>query len=287
MTSTLGNLREKLNSLGKAKEPSSGVRRDDVTPHFANEEVSLPRVNLLPQSVRDSIRIGALLRRAGITAVALIAVTAVIWIFQGPTIDQAQGKLDQAQSDNQTLNTQIKSLSPIGELYSALTRQQEFVQDTLAASPTASEIFIRLQDAASDTGKTPVQITSASIAYHGIPESGDTLNPCPNPDPFNESITFGCLSFNASASSRDQISSFLNNIATDPLFVGAYVDSSVVNPSITDGNQSKENQVTFSGSVGVTLEGLQTPLTPEEIMEIITPAPDTTTDPNATTDEVN
>ena len=272
------NFRQKLNSLGK----SNGVAPDDFSQdsNVPSEQLTvlLPRVNLLPFSVRQAVRIRALVKRAVLAGLVVVLVGASVWLLQGPTINQAQEKLDRAQEDNQSLNSQVSALSPIGELYAALTRQQEFVEQTLASSPQASEIFTRLQNAAETSGKSSIQITSASVTYQGIPELGDPLNPCPNPDLFNESITIGCLSFNATANSRDQISLFLINLAADPLFVGAYVDSSIVNSAVTDGNQANTNQVSFSGSAGVSLEGLEAPLTPEEIKALTQPEPESTAD---------
>ena len=255
-----------------------------------SETASLPRVNLLPASIRQSVRISILIKRVLVAALGLMLAAAAIWLMQASTIKQAQQGLDQAQLNNQKLNAQVSALSPIGELYSALTRQQEFVEETLASSPQASEIIKRLQQAATDTGQAPVAITSTSISYHGIPRSGESLNPCPNPDPFNESITIGCLSFNATANTRDQISLFLNNIATDQLFVGAFVSSSIVSPPVTDGDKANEDQVTFSGSAGISLDGLRKKLTPEQISALTVAEPEsspqTATDPSSTPEEV-
>ena len=102
-----------------------------------SEIASLPRVNLLPASIRQSVRISILIKRVLVAALGLMLAAAAIWLMQASTIKQAQQGLDQAQLNNQKLNAQVSALSPIGELYSALTRQQEFVEETLASSPQA------------------------------------------------------------------------------------------------------------------------------------------------------
>jgi len=268
---SLTTMREKLNSLGKSDMRS----RPDQAPVLGalgeNETVSLPRVNLLPGAIRQSIRINNTIKRFAIAAGVIVGLAVVVYLMQIPAINQAEEKLNISMESNQELNAQVVALSPIGELYAALTRQQDFVKETLASSPRASEVFMRMQRAADQVGPSAVTITSTSISYQGIPLPDATFNPCPNPDPFNESITIGCMSFNATADSRDQISSFLNYLAADPLFVGPFVDSSIINTTTTDGNQGSGSQVSFSGTAGISIDGLQTKLTPEEISALTTP----------------
>jgi len=268
---SLTTMREKLNSLGKSDMRS----RPDQAPVLGalgeNETVSLPRVNLLPGAIRQSIRINNTIKRFAIAAGVIVGLAVVVYLMQIPAINQAEEKLNISMESNQELNAQVVALSPIGELYAALTRQQDFVKETLASSPRASEVFMRMQRAADQVGPSAVTITSTSISYQGIPLPDTTFNPCPNPDPFNESITIGCMSFNATADSRDQISSFLNYLAADPLFVGPFVDSSIINTTTTDGNQGSGSQVSFSGTAGISIDGLQTKLTPEEISALTTP----------------
>ncbi len=271
MKISLTTMREKLNSLGKSDMRS----RPDQAPVLGalgeNETVSLPRVNLLPGAIRQSIRINNTIKRFAIAAGVIVGLAVVVYLMQIPAINQAEEKLNISMESNQELNAQVVALSPIGELYAALTRQQDFVKETLASSPRASEVFMRMQRAADQVGPSAVTITSTSISYQGIPLPDTTFNPCPNPDPFNESITIGCMSFNATADSRDQISSFLNYLAADPLFVGPFVDSSIINTTTTDGNQGSGSQVSFSGTAGISIDGLQTKLTPEEISALTTP----------------
>ncbi len=271
MKMTLSAMREKLNSLGKSEMRSHPDQAPVLATPGETETVSLPRVNLLPRAIRQTIRINNTIRRFAFAAGVVLVVTIVVYLMQIPAINQAEEKLNSSMESNQELNAQVVALSPIGELYAALTRQQDFVKETLASSPRASEVFVRMKRAADQVGPSAVTITSTSISYQGIPLPDATFNPCPNPDPFNESITIGCMSFNATADSRDQISSFLNYLAADPLFVGPFVDSSIVNSTTTDGNQGGRSRVSFSGSAGISLDGLQTKLTPEEISDLTTP----------------
>lgn len=271
MKITLTAMREKLNSLGKSDMRSRPDQAPVLSALGENETVSLPRVNLLPGAIRQSIRINNTIKRFAIASGVIVGLAVVVYLMQIPAINQAEEKLNISMESNQELNAQVVALSPIGELYAALTRQQDFVKETLASSPRASEVFVRMQRAADQVGPSAVTITSTSISYQGIPLPDATFNPCPNPDPFNESITIGCMSFNATADSRDQISSFLNYLAADPLFVGPFVDSSIINTTTTDGNQGSGSQVSFSGTAGISIDGLQTKLTPEEISALTTP----------------
>ena len=92
-------------------------------------------------------------------------------------------------------------------------------------------------------------------------------NPCPNPDPFGAQLTVGCVAFTAIANNRDQVSAFLLALDGDSLFVGPFVNTTTVIEDTT----TKQQRVTFTGTAGVSPEGLQVPLTEEQIQAIIAP----------------
>ena len=265
-----------ISTLGKrdAAADDTPIERPPFVP-------TLPQVNLLPQGVRDSIAI-ARIRKWAIVAVALVlAAAGGLWWLQGSTIDKAQADLAAAQQRNSQLATQVAALAPVKQMYEQITRLQGVVTGTLAAQPKAAIVIDRLAQAGGQVDGPPITMTTTDVTYNGIPQPGDPLSQCPNPDPFGEEITIGCLTFSATAENRDQVSQLLRLLDEDPLFVGPYVTSTTATEVQTGANGNKSKSVVaFSGSAGISLEALQTMLTEEQIDEILTP-PTPTPSPSA------
>ncbi len=244
---------------------------------LADEEVehppfvaSLPRVNLLPTAVRESLAMRKV-RRVLLAVVLLLAVVAGgVWYLQGSRISDAEQRLADARAESGQLQDQMAALAPITVLATALENQKALVDATLAGQPQSAVVIDRLEAsgrAASDTGG--IGFSNVGVTYQGVPAAGGPLNPCPNPDPFGTEATIGCLTFNATASNRQEVSRLLEVLEADTLFVGPYVTSTALTLDDVGGTSG----VTFSGTAGVSLEGLETALTPEQVEAIVNPAP--------------
>ena len=233
---------------------------------------ALPRVNLLPQSVHDGLARRRILRMTALLAVLLLAGGAAVWYLQGSRISDAESALAAANTEQTAINAKVAQLAPIKEMYKQISDQQELVKTTMASQPEATAVLEHLyQVAARAAGPDGITFTSASVSYQGVPKPGDPLNACANPDPFGNAIAIGCLTFEATAGSREQISQFLRLLDEDPIFVGPYVDSSTVAVG-TDGSPT---QVTFTGTSGISTDALSVPLTDDQMKAIIKPpAPD-------------
>ena len=227
---------------------------------------TLPRVNLLPADVRVSVGMRKVRRNLVLAALALLVVAGGVWYLQGSRIDESQARLSVAQGDSQALQSKLDALAPITVLTTALTNQKALVEATLASQPQASAVIDRLRTAGDQAGGKGIDFSTASVTYQGIPAAGTPLNACPNPNPFGTEITIGCITFTASANDRQQVSRLLEIMEADPLFVGPYV----TNTSLGVG-ETGDTAVTFSGTAGVSVEGLETLLTEEQIAAIITP----------------
>ncbi|MBI1350195.1 MAG: hypothetical protein GC156_03665 [Actinomycetales bacterium] len=256
-----------ISSLGK-KDQATGDERLD-RPAF---QPTLPQVNLLPKSVMESMAM-ARVRKWTIVAVLLVLVAAGgIWWLQGSAIDQAQSDLTAAQAENTKLRAQVNALAPVNQMYEQITRLQGVVTTTLAAQPQASVVMDRLVQAGRQVDGSPIALTNMDITYTGIPQPGGPLSSCPNPDPFGSQITIGCLTFTANATSRDQVSQLLRILEQDPLFIGPYVTSTTASEVQAGANGNRtQSIVAFSGSAGVSLDGLKTLLTQEQIDAILAP----------------
>ena len=257
-------------------------KQDDAAVHPPFRP-TLPHVNLLPAPIKDAIRAGKLRRWFILGGLLIAAVVAGIWYLQGSQISKAEETLAQAQTQNAQLNARLGALAGVKEMYGQITRLQDVVDTTMASQPISSLVLTQLFAAASAAGggSKDVTFSAASVNYTGIPRDATQLNSCPNPDPFNSEPTIGCVTFTATAVSREQVSELLRVLEADPLFTGPFVTST----SITPGNAAagSKDSVVFSGTVGVALEALETKLTPEQIQALLTPAaPAASPSPEAT-----
>lgn len=223
----------------------------------------LPVVDLLPAAVRVSISAAHIRRRLYLVVSLMAAAAAVVWLLQAGQISRAESDLAAEQARSTQLTARMQALAPIQQLNDEIASQQDFVQTTLAAQPLAASVISTLVDTADAAGITG--ISAVAVAYHGIPAAGAALNPCPTSDPFAPEITVGCVTFSATASNRAEIASLLTLLEQDPLFVGPYVSSTTVSAGDTG------SEVSFSGTVGVGVPALATPLTDEELQAIVAP----------------
>jgi Tfp pilus assembly protein PilN len=250
-----------LSSLGK-----KDVDTDEEVEHPPYVPV-LPQVNLLPQPVRDSIAIAHIRRRLIWVGVLLLVAAGGVWYLQTSQITTSEAAVAQATTQNQKLRTDVEALAPVKQMYEQITRLQEVVTSTLASQPQAAVVIEQLAAAGAKAGGgNGIDFASIDITYTGIPKAGQELNACPNPDPFGAEATIGCITFSASAEDSGQVSDLLRLLEEDPMFVGPYATS--LNATDLEG---AKGSVAFAGSTGISLEGLTTLLTPEQIDAIINP----------------
>lgn len=264
-----------LSSIGKKGAGDTEERLE--RPPF---EPTLPQVNLLPASVTESISVRRILRRAVAALVVLLLAVGAVWWLQGSTIERAEQDLAAAEAENARLQAELQSLAPVRQMYEQITRLQDLVTTTLAAQPEAAVVLRALAEAGAEAGGDDITFAGAEVDYVGIPAPGGVLNPCANPDPFGVEPVIGCLSFTATAGTRAQVSELLRVLEADPLFVGPYSTSSTVT-EIEGGADS----VSFAGTAGISLEGLATLLTPEQIDAIVNPPAPQDEDAGTATDE--
>ncbi len=248
--------------LGRGSRDDEGVAHPPFQPR-------LPRVNLLPASVEVTFaarRVRRVLYAVGIVvALAFFAV----WWQQSTSIADSERMLRAAQDANAQMRAQVDALAPVSALYNQITDEQALVATALASQPQAAAVVTRLLSAGAAAGS--VRFDSVAVQYHGIPEPGGTLNPCPNPDPFATDITIGCITVSGSGADRAEVSTLLTTLTVDPFFVGPYVNNS----TIVQGADS-DGRVSFTGTVGVSSRALTEQLTDEQVQTILTPPSPTT-----------
>ena len=250
--------------LGKKKDVDFGDEEIEHPPFVP----TLPRVNLLPPAIRQSVVMRKVRRNLVVVVLLLVIAVAGVWYLQGSRIDDAQTRLNAAQAEGGALQAQVEALAPITVLATALENQKALVDATLASQPQSALVIGRLaDDGRQAAGGKGITFSNVSIAYQGIPVAGSALNACPNPDPFGTEATIGCTTFNANAADRQEVSRLLEVLEADPLFVGPFVTSTSIN---LPGSGAAPG-VTFAGTVGISLEGLETALTPEQVDALLNP----------------
>lgn len=244
-----------------------GQEQDEVEhPEF---QPTLPRVNLLPPSVAEGFAARRVRRWLIAVGGLMLLAFAAAWNLQAGRVAQAQADLDRALADNAVVTAKVADLAPIKEMYAQITGERELVATTLAAQPRSALVVERLlaagRAAKGDGG--PVDFTSISANYRGIPAPGGELNPCPTADPFADDITIGCITFSGTAGTRAQVSALLTVLTEDPLFVGPFVNNSTV----AEATSGSGGGVMFTGTVGVGTLALEQALSPDEVEAILAP----------------
>ncbi len=241
--------------IGKKKQASIDVEH----PEFQR---SLPQVNLIPASVRESISVRKIRRGYVFGFLGILVLVTLVWLMQNGSILEQEARLTSAQNESIAISTQVKALEPVEQLYQQITTQEAFITDAVASEALTSSLLEQLRSVAGPD----VDYTSISVSFTGIPKPElsahpeTALNECPNADPFGKDITIGCLTFSAQAPTRADVSKFLVRAEKNLFLVGPYVTASTITQD-ADGN----NKLNFSGSAGISLEALRTSLTTEQI----------------------
>lgn len=249
-------------SLGEifSRSPATASAR---TQHTA----VLPQVNLLPADITEAIALRKIRRATLLVGMLILVVTAFIWALQIPAVTASQDSLATAQATNAREQAQVQALAPIAQMVTQIQRQEALVNTTLAAQPRAAAIYRRLLTAAAGAGGPAIRFTTLAATYAPASAPDPASSACPNPDPFARHISIGCVTFSATAGSREQVSRLLVALSRDPIFVGPYVNSSMLAGAAVGGRQA----VTFTGTVGLSPVGLATPLTKEQAALLLNP----------------
>ncbi|MDP2014785.1 MAG: hypothetical protein Q8L05_11225 [Actinomycetota bacterium] len=243
-----------------SRSPQPSSLREDLP-------LELPQVNLLPTSIAAGIAMRKIRRAGTFAGMVILLIAGLLWAAQIPAIRASQEALVQAQSTNANEQAQVQALAPIAQMVTQIRRQEDLVRTTMASQPKVAAIYQQLLAAASAAGYPAVRFTTLAVVYTPASANRAAQSACPDPDPFAQHVTIGCATFNASAQSRDQVSRLLVALGRDPLFVGPYVNSSTLANAAGTGQQA----VSFTGTVGISPAGLATPLTKEQVAQLLNP----------------
>lgn len=210
----------------------------------------LPSVNILSPWVFERMAVSRLRRRFAFGGFVLVLLAAGLWSVQHLRTEQAEQVLVVEQAETTRLTTQTNELAPVRAFVTGVEQQQQTVQETMADEIYFSRVLEGVQAA------TPAGATVESVAVTLAPqpaalEPGGTappegslpvVSPCPGPDPFNTKLVVGCITLSGSAASRADVGEFVISLGDDTIFIEPFISTTTT----ADGEQ-----VTFSGSVGL------------------------------------
>ena len=210
----------------------------------------LPSVNILSPWVFERMAISQLRQRFTLAGLVLILLVVAGWAVQGLRIDQAEKVLAVEQAETSRLTAETNELAPVQTFVATVGQHQLSVQNNMAAEIYFSRVVEELQNATPfaahvESVSVALDPNAGSVALGNAPAVGETIpvvSPCPGPDPFNTKLVIGCITLAGSAGSRADVGELVINLGNEELFV---------EPVISTTTTGEGNEVTFSGSVGL------------------------------------
>jgi hypothetical protein len=202
---------------------------------------TMPSVNLLSQSEFDRMAARRLRRRFIAAGLVLVvgfgAYGAVLRMRTGEAHKLAA--VEQAETGRLTARTQV--LAPVKAFVNGVAVQQRTVDDAMANEVFFSDVLTGIQDA------TPpgARLVSLNVTLAPPPDPGGTAgatSACPGPDPYNTLVAIGCVQLAGTAGSRAEVGDMVIALGHSKLFVEPFISTTTTGDS---------DEVTFSGSVGL------------------------------------
>lgn len=226
-------------------------------------------VNLLSPWVVEENRVHQLRKRFVVAAIAVVVVMPLVWVGLHLEIIRSQEELrgDQAVADG--LQAQIAELGPVRSYSASVGVRGALIGTTMASEVAFSRALTSLNSLLPD-GVVLDSTTAATVPLDEVPTL-ETAAACPGPDPFGAKTMAGCVTLSGTAPTREAVSKLVMALGRSSLFVEPFVETTTTDD---------EDQVTFSGSVGLDpllLSGRYAGLVPESAAPAatVTPSSDT------------
>jgi hypothetical protein len=216
-------------------------RRKDVQP------ASLPVVNLLPDSAFARMAASRLRRRFVAGGLALALLVGGAWAYQHVRVAEAEKLVAVEQAETARLTARTQKLQPVRVFVNGVALQELTVKLAMADEVHLSAVLDGVQDA------TPLgaELTTVAITVTGRPVPVDAAaaapattasSACPGPDPFNTRVVVGCVTLAGTAASRADVGEMVIRLGDAGLFVEPFISTTTT---------GETDEVTFSGSVGL------------------------------------
>lgn len=216
---------------------------------------ALPMVNLLSSEVQEVVEHQRLKRLFLILGGGVLVAIVAVWLLQAGMIAVAKGKLEDEQAKSTELNAKQAALAPVQMFYGQVEANRSTIQTTMANEVLTSQVLSRL-DSVTPAGITinTIGVTLESAAASGEAVAVDptaTTGTCPSQDPYSPAAaSAGCVTVDGSATSREVLGTWLDNIEADDEFTVAFI------PTTT--SDAETGGVTFSATIGLDAEAAYT-----------------------------
>lgn len=212
---------------------------------------ALPSVNLLSPWAFERIGVRRLRIRFAIGCLALVLIAAGAWAVQAARVSDAESLLSVEKADTDRLTERTNVLQPVKTFVAGVDQQKATITEAMSSEIYFSRVLEALSDAA--PGGLRLDSLVVTLAPRPVPvpapaEGEDevpaplTASPCPGPDPFQTQVVIGCITLSGNAGSRSDVGAFVVALGTDDTFVEPFISTTTT---------ADAENVTFSGSVGL------------------------------------
>jgi hypothetical protein len=202
---------------------------------------TMPSVNLLSQSEFDRMAARHLRRRFVAAGVALVIALGAYGVVLHMRTGEAHKLAAVEQAETSRLTAQTQVLAPVKAFVNGVAVQQRTVADAMANEIFFSDVLTGIQDATPPGARlATVDVTVAPPPDPSAP--ADAASACPGPDPFNTRVVVGCVQLSGTAGSRAEVGDMVIALGHSGLFVEPFISTTTTGDS---------DEVTFSGSVGL------------------------------------
>lgn len=203
---------------------------------------TLPAVNLLSDSAFLRMAARRLRHRFTAAGVVLVLLVGAAWTVQHIRVSRTRTVVAVEQAETKRLTSQTQALAPVRVFVNGVALQQRTVEDAMSGEVYFSDVLDGVSDAApvgARLATVAVTLVAPAATPGGAAGAGSA---CPGPDPFNTRTVVGCVTLSGTASSRAEVGDMVVALGHSPLFVEPFISTTTTGES---------DQVTFSGSVGL------------------------------------
>lgn len=205
---------------------------------------TMPSVNLLSETEFERMAARRLRHRYVALAAVLLAALGAATGVQHVRTSEAQKRVAVEQAQTGRLTAQTQLLAPVRAFVNGVSVQERTVNGAMANEVFFSDVLGGIREATPPGAQlVTVAVTlAAPVADPAGAAAGTSANPCPGPDPFNTRVVVGCVQLSGTAGSRAEVGQLVVALGDSGLFVEPFIATTTTGDT---------DQVTFSGSVGL------------------------------------
>ena len=204
----------------KTKKVDAEVLPDNSSIHYVP---SLPEVNMLPASVKETYAAEDLTRKFILGGSTLVVAFAAVWGISLVTDNINQAKLDEMSSATSAYNSEAAALAPYSAYRTSVEGKRSDLASKMGTEVNIAEINNRFTLAAIDAG---YEINSLTLSVSG--SDAAAAGSCVNPDPFTPASGIGCLNFSLKDNGNGSMTKLFSTLSgKDSGFVNTYIPNAI------------------------------------------------------------